>query len=71
MASPQLKGRGLLTMTRIIDELVCKECGCTEFLEGPHGGAAVNVKCKKCGYWMNITRLPDGRYWVMDEDKED
>jgi DNA-directed RNA polymerase subunit RPC12/RpoP len=33
----------------IIDPLYCPDCGCTYFLEGPHGGLALNIKCEVCG----------------------
>lgn len=26
----------------------CQECGSTDFIEGPHGGEAVNFACAKC-----------------------
>lgn len=57
-------------MTRVIEELTCPRCGSKDFLEGPHGGSAVNIKCAKCGYWMNVTPLPRGRFWVTDEEVE-
>ena len=56
-------------MSEIVEELVCPRCGCGEFLEGPHGGAAVNVRCSKCGYWMNIVLLPGGRHWIIDQEE--
>ncbi len=55
-------------MSRIVDTLVCPRCGCKDFLEGPHGGAAINIKCSKCSYWMNVTRLPGGSFWITDEE---
>lgn len=35
---------------------ICPDCGGIEFLEGPHGGLAVNVKCanEECGSKFNI-----------------
>ncbi|MBA7631806.1 hypothetical protein ES703_39342 [subsurface metagenome] len=54
-------------MTRIEDKLECPKCHSEDFLEGPHGGAAVNIKCAGCGYFMNVTRLQDGRWWITDE----
>lgn len=30
------------------DDVRCT-CGSTEFLKGPQGGLAVNLKCAKCG----------------------
>ena len=50
----------------IVDKLICPECGNEEFLEGPHGGLAVNVKCAKCGYRLNVTPLPSGKIWITD-----
>ncbi len=51
----------------VVDELICPGCGGKEFLEGPHGGMAVNVKCKKCGYKLNVCPLPeDGKIWIID-----
>lgn len=34
----------------------CPDCGCKEYLEGPSGGAATNIKCAdpKCGSKFNI-----------------
>lgn len=31
----------------------CPDCGGQQFIEGPHGGASVNIKCAKCGskFW--------------------
>jgi len=31
----------------------CPDCGSPNFLEGPHGGHSVNIKCKKCGATFN------------------
>lgn len=42
---------------KMFDELTkngCLDCGCNEFLEGPSGGLAQNVKCAKCGSKYNI-----------------
>lgn len=57
-------------MTRIISKLVCPKCGGEEFLKGPEGGLAVNIKCAKCSYFMNIAPLPDGRFWIVNEDDD-
>jgi ribosomal protein S27AE len=57
-------------MSRVESELKCPRCGSTEFLAGPRGGAAQNVKCAKCDYGMNVARLPDGGYWIIGEDGE-
>ncbi|MBA7697268.1 hypothetical protein ES703_105931 [subsurface metagenome] len=54
-------------MSEIVDKLVCPECKSTDFLEGPHGGMAVNVKCAKCGYRLNTCPLPDGKIWITDK----
>jgi len=51
----------------IVDELTCPECGGKDFLEGPHGGMAINVKCVKCGYVLNVVPLPDGKIWIVDK----
>jgi len=32
----------------------CPDCGSNEFIEGPCGGMAQNVKCAKCGHWFNF-----------------
>lgn len=31
----------------------CPNCGGGEFLEGPSGGLAVNIECKRCGLRWN------------------
>jgi len=51
----------------IADQLACPECGGKDFLEGPHGGMAVNVKCAKCGYKLNVVPLPNGKIWIVDK----
>ncbi len=33
---------------------ICPDCGGDEFLEGPRGGLAVNIRCKQCGAEFNI-----------------
>lgn len=33
---------------------ICPDCGSEKFMEGPHGGAAVNIKCRGCGHWFNL-----------------
>jgi Zn ribbon nucleic-acid-binding protein len=65
-------------MSRIVAELKCPKCGCDEFLAGPRGGAARNIKCARCGYWMNVTPVPrtipgtdmlvEGRFWIETEE---
>ena len=37
-----------------INEGYCPDCGNTTFLEGPHGGEAVNIRCKFCGSEFNF-----------------
>ncbi len=32
-------------------------CGSTKFLEGPHGGGAINICCAKCGAKYNDTGM--------------
>lgn len=33
---------------------ICPDCAGNKFLEGPHAGLAVNVKCDDCGSKFNI-----------------
>ncbi len=47
----------------IVKDLVCPRCKGTEWQLGPRGGASQNMRCR-CGYKQNVTRLPDGRFWV-------
>lgn len=54
-------------MSEIADELICPGCGGKEFLQGPRGGLAVNVKCKRCGYKLNVANLPNGKFWIVDK----
>jgi len=42
------------------EDHVCPDCKGKEFLEGPHGGASINIKCAKCGSKFNI--CPDIGY---------
>lgn len=35
-------------------EKKCPDCGKFDFLEGPHGGLAVNIKCANCGSEFNV-----------------
>jgi uncharacterized Zn finger protein len=53
-------------MSKIVEELTCPECGSEDFLKGPCGGMAVNVKCSKCGHFMNIVPLPKGKIWIVE-----
>jgi len=32
-----------------LDQCTCPDCGHPEFLEGPRGGLAINIKCPNCG----------------------
>lgn len=32
----------------------CLDCACKDFLEGPCGGLAQNIKCENCGSKYNI-----------------
>ncbi len=40
--------------TLFIELKRCPDCGSESFYEGPHGGAAVNIKCGGCGHWFNM-----------------
>lgn len=46
----QLTGQEVVAL----DAGKCPDCGGTKFLEGPHGGLSVNIKCAKCGARFNI-----------------
>lgn len=35
-------------------EKKCPDCGKFDFLEGPRGGLAVNIKCAHCGSKFNV-----------------
>lgn len=50
---------------KIVNDLVCPRCKGTKWQMGPRGGAAQNIRCV-CGYELNVTKLPDGRFWVED-----
>lgn len=50
---------------KIVEDLRCPNCSGTRFQMGPRGGAAINVQCI-CGYRLNVTKLPDDRFWVED-----
>lgn len=53
-------------------DFFCPVCGGREFLEGPHGGLAINFACKECWARYNdcwpfhITR----HGWVADDERE-
>ena len=36
------------------NNLVCIDCGCTDWYEGPCGGLAQNIKCAGCGHCFNM-----------------
>ncbi len=40
-------------MDLFLKHKVCPDCGSSNFLEGPTGGGAQNVKCSGCGHWYN------------------
>ena len=55
-----------------IQHNVCPDCGKGgqgepyQFLMGPCGGAAMNIKCKDCGMRFNVAPLDDdGRLWEI------
>lgn len=52
----------------IWDKLICPQCGGTKWQLGARGGNARNIRCK-CGYELNVTLLPDGRFYVEDITK--
>jgi len=64
-------------MSRMVTKLKCPKCGSEKFLAGPRGGAARNIKCAKCGYWMNVTPIlrlipgtdaaVGGGFWIAEE----
>lgn len=62
---------------RIVKELSCPVCGVADFEEGPSAGASLHLRCKNCGYFMNVTVLaatagpgttaPRVGYLILDE----
>ncbi|MCX5909953.1 MAG: hypothetical protein NTY64_22955, partial [Deltaproteobacteria bacterium] len=36
------------------EKATCPDCGGMRFLEGPHGGLCVNIKCSECGSTFNV-----------------
>ncbi len=38
----------------IFIEKKCPDCGKFDFLEGPRGGLAMNIKCAHCGSEFNV-----------------
>jgi len=67
-------------MSRVVKELICPKCSGKDFLAGPRGGMARNIKCANCGYWINVTVIPRiipgteqvvaGSFWITDEQEE-
>ncbi len=43
-----------MPITSFFGKLVCPDCDAMTFLEGPHGGLSVNVKCENCGSEFNV-----------------
>lgn len=43
----------------------CPDCGGAEFVPGPRGGLAQNMKCSGCGSEYNIARY-EGRIITVD-----
>jgi hypothetical protein len=37
-----------------LDKGICPDCRGVRFLEGPHGGVCVNIKCANCGAKFNV-----------------
>jgi len=50
----QLESDEDVLLERMTKEKCCPDCGSKKFYEGPHGGAAVNVKCADCGHKFNL-----------------
>lgn len=42
----------------LYDTIICPTCGSTSLLEGPSGGASVNMMCVYCKDTWNVTYLP-------------
>jgi len=61
----QQEGSPVEVETQLSSQLECPRCGGTKFQLGPRGGAARNIRCV-CGYELNVTRAPDGRFIVED-----
>ncbi len=45
-----------------LDAGTCPDCRGEHFLEGPHGGLAVNIECSNCGARFNIVPRLAGRF---------
>jgi hypothetical protein len=56
---------GSLVEVELKTELECPRCKGKKFQLGPRGGAARNIRCV-CGCELNVTRLPDGRFFVEE-----
>lgn len=50
---------------------VCEECGGTNFLEGPHGGLAVNFCCGDCWARYNDSVFSIDRHGWVDGNERD
>lgn len=63
----KLQQEGLLVEAEwnFTSQVECPNCGGTKFQMGPRGGLAQNIRCV-CGYELNVTRFPDGRFLVED-----
>lgn len=52
----------------------CPVCKVGKFLEGPHGGLSINVRCNnsKCGREFNLGFAGQGRVWTGEHlDRDD
>ena len=46
----------------MLDDGICPDCTGHHFLEGPHGGMNVNIKCAGCGAKFNIVPGLEGSF---------
>jgi hypothetical protein len=51
-----------------LDKNICPDCGGTAFLEGPHGGLSVNVKCANRGCQSKFNLVP-GLYGSFGKER--
>ncbi|MCJ7576490.1 MAG: hypothetical protein MUO80_07470, partial [Dehalococcoidia bacterium] len=56
---------GSLVEVELKTELECPRCKGKKFQLGPRGGVAQNIRCV-CGCELNVTRFPDGRFFVEE-----